>query len=1006
MNAGGLKSKLLTFRKVLFDLQPTVFFIEETKYKNEGKFKFENYEIFELTRKNREGGGLAIGCLKSLSPVWVRDGDQSVEAISIEIFLKKIKIRCCAAYGPQESDILERKHQSWEYLYKEVTLAKQTGAGFVLHFDGNLWAGNSLIPGDPRPQNRNGKMFQEFLQKNPNLTIVNSLPLCEGLVTRRRIKASILEESILDFFVVCDRVLPHITRMVIDSDKNHVLTNYKPARKGEKAVDSDHMTEYMDLNIKLEPEKPVRQEIFNFKNREAQKKFKTLTTQTEAFTSCFENPNTDILSQIMQWRKVLKHFCLKAFKKIRIKEKTLKPVDAKIVNLVEEKYKISKSTHHPNIQKRIEEIDREIADIEALENRNKILKNFKSYSDNPESVNLQNMWKQHKKIWPKCSNNLPTAKKNHQGKLISNPGAIKKLLAREYKDRLRRRPVRADFKDMRKRRKEILDMKLMLAGSIKSKDWTIRDIDEALKNLKNNKSPDFEGYVNEIFKLDTIGNNLKTSLLLMFNKLKQKQLIPEFMNYCNVTTVPKKGPKTDLRNQRGIFRVPVLRSILMRLVYNLKYWEIDKNMSDCQMGSRKGKSSKYNVFIVNGIIHEVMKARNMKPVTLQIYDYAQMFDSIDLGQAISDIYDAGLNDDNLVLLNEANKNINMAVKTSNGLTERQNLKDLVLQGDTWGSLLASVLVDSIGKECQERGYGYKYKDSLMINMLAMVDDLIGITEAGYEAKKMNMFINVKTAEKTLQFGPSKCKSMLVGKPSKFVLNSDLHVDSWKVNYQDNFETGDLDLVETFEGQVIMERTTSYKYLGFMLSSTGDNMINIKHMKNKSVGIIRQIFNKLESLNLQKYHFECAIIFMNCMLRSSILYAAETYYDLKEPELRELERIEETFLRKLLNTPKSCPITQLYLSLGIIPARFQIMKMRLMFLRDILAEKEDSLVRKFYELQVKKPTKGDWASTCAKNLKELQITEEIRSMTRNQFKNFLNKKIEEIGLKKGIRSRIF
>ena len=56
----------------------------------------------------------------------------------------------------------------------------------------------------------------------------------------------------------------------------------------------------------------------------------------------------------------------------------------------------------------------------------------------------------------------------------------------------------------------------------------------------------------------------------------------------------------------------------------------------------------------------------------------------------------------------------------------------------------------------------------------------------------------------------------------------------------------------------------------MLSSSGDNMVNIKHMKNKSVGIIRQIFNKLESLNLQKYHFECAIIFMNCMLRSSIL----------------------------------------------------------------------------------------------------------------------------------------
>ena len=71
------------------------------------------------------------------------------------------------------------------------------------------------------------------------------------------------------------------------------------------------------------------------------------------------------------------------------------------------------------------------------------------------------------------------------------------------------------------------------------------------------------------------------------------------------------------------------------------------------------------------------------------------------------------------------------------------------------------------------------------------------------------------------------------------------------------------------------------------------MANIKQMKNKSIGIIRQIFNRLESLNLRKYYFECAIIFMNCMLRSSILFAADTCYALKETELQELERIEET-----------------------------------------------------------------------------------------------------------------
>ena len=76
------------------------------------------------------------------------------------------------------------------------------------------------------------------------------------------------------------------------------------------------------------------------------------------------------------------------------------------------------------------------------------------------------------------------------------------------------------------------------------------------------------------------------------------------------------------------------------------------------MGARKGKSRGNNIFIVNWIIHDVRKSKKMNPVTLQIYDHAQMFDSIDLNQAISDIYDVGLNDDTLVLLHEANKDTN------------------------------------------------------------------------------------------------------------------------------------------------------------------------------------------------------------------------------------------------------------------------------------------------------------------------------------------------------------
>ena len=43
-----------------------------------------------------------------------------------------------------------------------------------------------------------------------------------------------------------------------------------------------------------------------------------------------------------------------------------------------------------------------------------------------------------------------------------------------------------------------------------------------------------------------------------------------------------------------------------------------------------------------------------------------MFDSIDLEQAMSDIFDVGINDNTFALLHKANQEIHMAVKTPNG----------------------------------------------------------------------------------------------------------------------------------------------------------------------------------------------------------------------------------------------------------------------------------------------------------------------------------------------------
>ena len=100
VNCAGLGSKLMTLKKVLNELKPSVFLLEETKYKDAGRLKFENFIIYELVRESRDGGGgLALGVAKELNPAWVREGNDKVEALSVELSVKGMQIRCCAAYG-------------------------------------------------------------------------------------------------------------------------------------------------------------------------------------------------------------------------------------------------------------------------------------------------------------------------------------------------------------------------------------------------------------------------------------------------------------------------------------------------------------------------------------------------------------------------------------------------------------------------------------------------------------------------------------------------------------------------------------------------------------------------------------------------------------------------------------------------------------------------------------------------------------------------------------------
>ena len=424
----------------------------------------------------------------------------------------------------------------------------------------------------------------------------------------------------------------------------------------------------------------------------------------------------------------------------------------------------------------------------------------------------------------------------------------------------------------------------------------------------------------------------------------------------------------------------------MKIIYNEEYETIDKNMSDSNIGARKGKNIRNHIFILNGIINETNNNKK-KAVDIVILDYKQCFDGMWLQDCLNDLYDTGVRNRNLAIIYEANKKNKVAVKTPEDITERVTIEDLILQGEVMAPLECSVSVDSFGKECQkEEKYLFYYRDYVGIPSLAMIDDLVNISDCGLEAVKLNAYINAKSNTKKFQFGTGKCHRLHFGYKSEMC--PDLYLDTWKIDECEEYETGRRTLKDTVDEEYKIEDSEEERYLGDFITKDGKNSKNVSARRARGIGIVDKIFTYLNDVFLGPYFFQAALMFRSSLLLNSILINSESWYNLTEGDIKQLEFVDNIFHRRLLETSKSTPISLMHLELGTLPIRFVIKKRRILFLHYILQQNKEDLLFKFFEAQNRYPQKGDWVAQVKKDLIEVNLDvsfDEISKISKYSFK---------------------
>ena len=598
----------------------------------------------------------------------------------------------------------------------------------------------------------------------------------------------------------------------------------------------------------------------------------------------------------------------------------------------------------------------------------------------------QGLWKLKQKLCP-TNKDPPMAKCDELGNLITAPETLKKLYLNTYMKRLRQREMKIEYLDIYLLKTELWTSRLETLKKSKTPSWKMSNLEDVLKSLKNNKTADPNGMVNEIFKNGCGGEDLKEALLALFNGIKQGLFLPNFMTLEDITTIYKnKGSRMDLKNDRGIFILTVMKKILDKLIYFDNYDDIDRNMSDSNVGARKHRNIKDHLLVIYGVINSVVRG-NEDCIDIQIYDLEQAFDSLWLEDCLNDIYDTvpeKNRNDKIALLHESNQVNMVAVKTPSGLTDRVNIPNIVQQGGTWGSMLCSNSVDTLGKKCRDRGeHYYLYKKTARILPLAFVDDLNGISRCGLDSIALNTFITTQIELKKLRFhvpdslGKSKCHKMHVGRGHEMCPTLKVH-------------------------GTVMQEVKEETYLGDIISCDGKNSKNIQNRISKGVGIISQILNLHETISFGPYLFEIATLLRESLLINGTLTNVEVWYNLTNADVKEFENLDKLLFRKLLEVPQTTPTEAYYLELGIIPVDIIIKARRLNYLHSILTRDKTGMLYTFFITQWTQPTKGDWTEQVKLDLAEFQIPcsfEYIQNKSKDSFKRLVKIKAKELALNK-------
>ena len=254
------------------------------------------------------------------------------------------------------------------------------------------------------------------------------------------------------FFVVCEQVLPLVSKMTIDSKGEMAMTRYRG-----RIVKSDHRMLKLEIDLKFHKEKEhSRVEVFNVRNVKCQKLFYEFTSRNNIFSSCFSSPDEDLNVQFNRWQRKLNKANNSCFRKHRVSKDDIKNQSILDDLLTKKKTILRKKVLTQEDDESIDKIEREITE-EISDKEFEKLENV--LGDLGTDTNTS-IWKEMRKAFPSKNKPLPTGVMNNHGKVITHPKEKRDVTLAHFEHRMRKRAVKEEVIELEELNKNVFEKDL------------------------------------------------------------------------------------------------------------------------------------------------------------------------------------------------------------------------------------------------------------------------------------------------------------------------------------------------------------------------------------------------------------------------------------------------------------------------------------------------------------------------------------------------------------------